>query len=66
MRIDVFMDKKIALAFLIPHFFPPPAFYQTGISMVFQHEERQNHNIKLFDAVIKNHTKQLLETQQVF
>ena len=65
-RIDYFPESKTALAFLIPHFYPPAKYYEFGIEAAFQYDERPMQNAKTYNALIREKANSIIAEKGVF
>jgi len=65
-RIEVFPELKTTLAFLVPHFYPPPEYYEKGVEAVFQYDQRPVLNAKVYNAEIRERANSLIKEYDVF
>ena len=65
-RIDYFPEEKTAIAFLIPHFYPPADYYEIGVKAAFQYDERPMQNAKTYNALIREKANAIITEKEVF
>jgi len=65
-RIDFFPEVETAIAFLIPHFYPPIEFYKNGIEATLQYDERPMQNAKVHNAELRERANAIIAEKGIF